>query len=54
LHLQQASKPYGYKQGDFPVAEKQAGRLITLPAHPYLTDEEVNYTVEQVRSFYLS
>ena len=53
LHLQEASAKLGYKEGDFPVAEAQAKALITLPAHPYLTDDEVNYTIEKVKEFYL-
>jgi dTDP-3-amino-2,3,6-trideoxy-4-keto-D-glucose/dTDP-3-amino-3,4,6-trideoxy-alpha-D-glucose/dTDP-2,6-dideoxy-D-kanosamine transaminase len=54
LHMQPASKPFGYKKGDFPVAETQAENLITLPAHPYLTDEEVNFTIEKVQAFYFA
>lgn len=53
LHLQEASKHLGYKLGDFPVAEAQAKNIISLPAHQHLTDEEVNYTIEAVRKFYL-
>ncbi len=52
LHLQQASAHLGYKQGDFPVAEAQTRTIITLPAHPYLTPEEVEYTIREVRAFY--
>ena len=53
LHLQQASQTLGYKKGDFPVAEKQAGSLITLPSHQHLSLEEVEYTIKEVRNFYL-
>lgn len=31
LHLQPAFAQYGYKQGDFPVAEDAAGRVMSLP-----------------------
>lgn len=48
LHLQPASQKLGYKQGDFPVAERQAERILTLPAHPYLTDEEVDRVIDCV------
>ena len=54
LHLQPASKKLGYQKGDFPVAEAQAKSLITLPAHQHLKSEEIEYTIEQVRQFYLS
>jgi len=52
LHLQEASRGLGYKEGDFPVAEKQAENLLTLPAHPYLTEEEVDFTISKVKQFY--
>lgn len=52
LHLQPASAHLGYQQGDFPVAERHAGRMITLPCHQHLSDDEVAYVIDQVRSFY--
>ncbi|MDC0253342.1 DegT/DnrJ/EryC1/StrS family aminotransferase [Bacteriovoracales bacterium] len=53
LHLQEASKHLNYQEGDFPTAEYQAKNIISLPAHQHLTDEEVDYTIEMVRKFYL-
>lgn len=41
LHLQTAYKEFGYKTGDFPVAEEISSRIFSLPMHPYLTDEEI-------------
>ncbi|MDJ0841573.1 MAG: DegT/DnrJ/EryC1/StrS family aminotransferase [Acidobacteriota bacterium] len=52
LHLQPAARHLGYGPGDFPIAETQAGRIITLPCHQHLTEEEVAYVIEQVRGFY--
>jgi aminotransferase EvaB len=52
LHLQNASAHLGYKKGDFPVAERDVEQVITLPAHQHLTDEEVGYSIDQVRAFY--
>lgn len=52
LHLQKASRGLGYKKGDFPVAEKQAENLITLPAHPYLIEEEIDFTIKKIKQFY--
>lgn len=51
LHLQPASSHLGYREGDFPVAERQARRLLSLPAHPYLAEEEVERVVQEVGSF---
>lgn len=52
VHLQKAAAHLGYKKGDFPAAEKDAETVITLPAHPYLTDAELDYTIEKVRAFH--
>lgn len=52
LHLQEASKGLGYRQGDFPVAEAQAKNIISFPAHQHLTDEEVDYIISTVQGFY--
>ena len=52
LHLQPAARDLGYAKGDFPVAERQAGEIVTLPGHQFLTDAEVDYTIETVRKFY--
>ena len=39
---------FGYKRGDFPVAEKIGDRTISLPMYPKMTDDEVDYVIEQV------
>ncbi len=52
MHLQQASREWGYREGDFPVAEADARSMLTLPAHQHLTDDEIDYTIQEVRSFY--
>jgi UDP-2-acetamido-2-deoxy-ribo-hexuluronate aminotransferase len=40
LHLQTAFYGLGYKEGDFPVSEDFAKRILSLPMHPYLTPED--------------
>ena len=52
LHLQKPSKRSGYKKGDFPIAEKQAKELLTLPVHQYLTKKQLNYIVKNIKNFY--
>ncbi len=52
LPYQNCCRDLGYKPGDFPRTERDCQSIITLPAHPYLTDDEVDYTIETVASFY--
>lgn len=52
LHLQPAFEYLGYKEGDFPNAERQAAGMISLPIHQYLTDKEVSYVIDTVRRFF--
>lgn len=52
VHLQPAARDLGYKEGAFPVCERQAGEILTLPAHQYLTDGEVDHVIAEVRRFY--
>ncbi len=52
VHLQEASQYLGYKVGDFPASEDDARTIITVPAHQHLTSVEIDYTIEQVRSFF--
>jgi UDP-2-acetamido-2-deoxy-ribo-hexuluronate aminotransferase len=48
MHLQQAYKNLGYKQGDFPASENAAERVMSLPMHPYLTASEQITIVESL------
>ncbi|MBA4312679.1 MAG: erythromycin biosynthesis sensory transduction protein eryC1 [Chlorobiaceae bacterium] len=54
IHFQEAYKHLGYKPGDFPVSEACAEECISIPAHPEMTEEMVNYVIEEVCSFYKS
>ena len=52
LHLQKSFQYLGYKKGDFPVAEKVAGKIMALPIYPEMTTEEVEYVCETIKDFY--
>lgn len=41
LHIQQAYAGLGYKQGDMPVSENIGKKMLSIPIHPFLTEEEV-------------
>ena len=51
IHLQEAARTYGHQKGDFPVCEAQADRILTLPLHQYLEEEDVLYVCDQIKSF---
>jgi dTDP-4-amino-4,6-dideoxygalactose transaminase len=40
---------FGYKKGDFPIAEKIGNGTISLPLYPLLTDEEIDYVIKTVK-----
>ncbi|RKZ79119.1 MAG: hypothetical protein DRQ35_04820, partial [Gammaproteobacteria bacterium] len=51
LHLQKAYEHLGYKKGDFPVTERIADRLLSLPMFPELAREQIKYVVESIKEF---
>ncbi len=52
LHLQQAYNHLGYRLGDFPVSEAVASDVISLPLYPEMTDEQVQFVIDNVKSFF--
>lgn len=52
LHLMPYYKNLGWKEGDFAVAEKYYSRCLSLPMFPSLKNEEQDYVIEQIKSFY--
>jgi len=52
LHLQEAAKELGYKKGDFQNSETYCNEIITLPAHQFLSMEQLEYTISTIKNFY--
>lgn len=52
VHLMPYYKQFGWKEGDFPIAEKYYTSCISLPIYPSLTNEEQNYVIEKVLNFF--
>ena len=52
LHLQKCFAYLGYKEGDFPVAERLCKEALALPIYPEITEDEISYVCEKIREFY--
>jgi dTDP-4-amino-4,6-dideoxygalactose transaminase len=51
LHLQKAYARLGYQAGDFPVAERCAAEIVSLPMFPGLSYEDQKRVAESVQTF---
>jgi dTDP-4-amino-4,6-dideoxygalactose transaminase len=51
LHLQKAYQHLGYKQGDFPVTERVAAEIVSLPMFPQLTHGQLEEVANKVKEF---
>jgi dTDP-4-amino-4,6-dideoxygalactose transaminase len=52
VHLQPAYAAHGHASGDFPEAERQARRVLSLPMFAELTEEQIARVAEAVQSFH--
>ena len=52
LHLQPAAASLGCGRGSFPVAERLADTVLSLPIYPELGDSEVDYVIASVLEFF--
>jgi len=50
LHLQEAYRHRGYREGDYPVAEEIAKELLSLPMYPGLTEAQQTRITETIQS----
>jgi UDP-2-acetamido-2-deoxy-ribo-hexuluronate aminotransferase len=48
LHLQDAFGYLGHRKGDFPVSERIAARVFSIPMHPYLDRATQDYIIEVI------
>ena len=51
MHLHKAYRDLGYKEGDFPVAERNAAQEVSLPLYYGMTDEQISYVVNALNQF---
>jgi len=52
LHLQKAYLDMGYKEGDFPIAERAAAEVLSLPMYPQLRLEQQQRVAKEVFDFF--
>lgn len=52
IHLQPGMRSLGYKKGDFPVSEKSAQEVLSLPLYPELTQKQLETIVLQIKKFF--
>lgn len=50
-HLSEAYRYLGFKAGDFPIAERFANEVLSLPMYNGMTEEEQSYVIEMVNQF---
>ena len=54
VHFQKAAQHLGYQPGDFPVTEKLAKEILSIPVRENLFPHEVDFVAKKIKSFYLS
>lgn len=54
LHFQPVFKDLGFKEGDFPIAESAARKVVSLPMHPYLDEKTQDEIVAGVKDCLLT
>jgi dTDP-4-amino-4,6-dideoxygalactose transaminase len=52
IHLMPAAEPLGHPRGAFPVTERQAERILTLPVNQFIDEEDIAYVAETIGEFY--
>jgi len=50
VHLTEAYSYLGYGQGSLPITEKYANQILSLPMHPSLTEEQINYVCAELKN----
>ncbi len=53
VHQNKVYEGYDFGSGNkFPIAEKLAKQILSLPIHPFITESEIEYTVEKIHDFF--
>jgi dTDP-4-amino-4,6-dideoxygalactose transaminase len=52
IHQQEAYEKLGYRKGDFPVSEKNAEEILSIPIYPELTTGEIETVARCIKEFH--
>jgi dTDP-4-amino-4,6-dideoxygalactose transaminase len=52
MHLQTVAADLGYTAGAFPVTERQAQQILSIPVYHTLETYEIDYVADTIREFY--
>jgi len=52
IHLMTVGRQMGFREGDFPVAERLASRILSLPIYPELADAQIDEVTGAILDFY--
>ena len=52
IHLQPAFQRFGWREGDFPYAERACRRILSLPMFPGMAESDIERVADAVRSFF--
>jgi dTDP-4-amino-4,6-dideoxygalactose transaminase len=51
LHMQGAYQRMGLASGSYPITEKVASEILSLPMFPQLTEQQIQYVSEKIKGF---
>ncbi len=51
IHMQEAYRYLGHRAGDFPVTEQYASQILSLPMHPFLSEEQIEYVAHTIADY---
>lgn len=52
IHYQEAAAGLNANKGDYPITEKQAEQILSLPVFPELSDEQIDYVIAKIQEFF--
>jgi perosamine synthetase len=49
IHLTAIYRSLGHGEGECPVAEAMFERYVSIPVHPRMTEESIQYVIDSIR-----